>query len=156
VDILLFELEGQRYGLPADRIREVVRMVAITPLPHTPGVVEGVVNLRGEIVPVLDLRARFALPSRAPDPAQHLIFLTAGDRPVAIRVDDAQSLETVPDADLTPSSKLASSVAGAGSARYVDSVASTPDGVLVICDLDRFLSTEERATLEGALATSRG
>jgi purine-binding chemotaxis protein CheW len=156
VDILLFELEGQRYGLPAERVREVVRMVAITPLPNAPGVVEGIVSLRGEIVPVFDLRARFALPPRAPDPTEHLIFLTAGVRSVAVRVDSAESLESVSDEDITPASTLAASVGDGAAVRHVGSIATTSDGVLVIYDLDRFLSTEESALLDGALATSSG
>ena len=156
MDILLFELEGQRYGLPAERVREVVRMVAIADLPRAPRAIEGVVNVRGEIVPVYDLRARFELPARAPDPAEHLIVLTAGAGPVAIRVDVAESLETVPDGDVMPSSSLAASVGGATTARHVSGVAAMPDGVLVIYDLDSFLSIEESAMLDGALALSSG
>ena len=154
MDILLFELDGQRYGLPADRVREVVRMVAIAPLPRAPEIVEGVVNVRGEIVPVYDLRARFALPARAPDPAQHLIVLTAGARSIAVRVDVAESLESVPDAEMVPSSVLATAAGGARTARHLAGVAPTADGALVIYDLDDFLSTEESAALEGALVTS--
>jgi purine-binding chemotaxis protein CheW len=156
VDILLFELEGQRYGLPAERVREVVRMVAIAPLPRAPRAIEGVVNVRGEIVPVYDLRARFDLPPRAPDPAEHLIVLTAGAGPVAIRVDFAESLESVPDKDVSPASSLATSVGGVSTARHVSGVAAMADGVLVIYDLDDFLSTEESAALDGALAPSSG
>ena len=129
-------------------------MVAIAPLPRAPEIVEGVVNVRGEIVPVYDLRARFALPARAPDPAQHLIVLTAGARSIAIRVDVAESLETVPDAEMVPSSALGASIGGAGTARHLAGVAPTADGALVIYDLDDFLSTEESAALAGALVTS--
>lgn len=154
MDILFFELEGQRYGLPAVRVRQVVRMVAIAPLPRAPRAIEGVVNIRGEIVPVFDLRARFSLPARAPDPAEHLIFLTAGERAVAIRVDSADSLESIPDEDVTAASALAASVGGPDTARHVGGVAATIDGAIVIYDLDRFLSTEESAALDGALATS--
>ena len=156
VDILLFELEGQRYGLPAERVREVVRMVAIAPLPRAPRAIEGVVNVRGEIVPVYDLRARFGLSARAPDAAEHLIVLTAGAGPVAIRVDVAESLESVPDADVTPSSSLSASVGGAGTGRHVKGVAAMDDGVLVIYDLDEFLTTEESAALDRALVPSGG
>lgn len=156
MDILLFELEGQRYGLPAERVREVVRMVAIAPLPRAPRAIEGVVNVRGEIVPVYDLRARFELPARAPDPAEHLIVLTAGAGPVAIRVDVAESLESVADADVTSSSALAGSVGGVRSARHVRGVAATTDGVLVIYDLDEFLTSEESTVLDAALTLASG
>jgi purine-binding chemotaxis protein CheW len=92
VDTLLFELDGQRYGLPAERVREILRMVAISPLPGAPEAVEGIVNVRGEIVPVYDVRKRFGLPARAIDPAEHLVVLTCRDRAAAIRVGVAESL----------------------------------------------------------------
>ena len=156
MDILLFELGGQRYGLPADCVREVVRMVAITSLPRAPRVIEGVVNVRGEIVPVYDLRVRFNLPPREPDPAEHLIVLKVLAGSVAIRVDAAESFETVPDVDVTPPSSFADSLGGVATTRHVGGMAATADGVLVIYDLDDFLSTEESAALDDALALSGG
>ena len=63
-EVLVFEVEGQRYGLPTADVRELVRAVTITPLPNAPAVIEGVVNVRGRVLPVLDMRARFRLPAR--------------------------------------------------------------------------------------------
>ena len=72
-EVLLFTLEGQRYALPLEDVRELVRAVRLTPLPRAPAVVEGLLNLRGELLPVLDLRRRFRLPARR---------LSASDRKV--------------------------------------------------------------------------
>lgn len=152
MDTLLFELEGQRYGLPAERVREIVRMVAISALPGAPDAVEGVVNVRGEIVPVYDLRGRFGLPARAVDPAEHMVLLTSAGRAAAIRVDAAESLETIEDSAFTPVSALPDST----HTRHVAGVAATADGLLVIRDLDAFLSSSESAALENALSSARG
>src|SRR5947209_286603 len=92
LEVLVFEIEGRRYGLAAVVVRELLRMVAVVPLPGAPAVVEGVVNLRGAIVPVLDLRQRFGLPARPATPADHLIVAEADGRPVALRVDRAVEL----------------------------------------------------------------
>jgi purine-binding chemotaxis protein CheW len=152
VDTLLFELEGQRYGLPAERVREIVRMVAINALPGAPDAVEGVVNVRGEIVPVYDLRSRFGLPARPVDPSEHLVLLVSSGRSAAIRVDAAESLETIEDGAFTPLTALPESA----QTRHVAGVAATADGVLVIRDLDAFLSPSEASALENALSSARG
>src|SRR5437764_218583 len=68
-EILVFEVDGRRYGLPASEVRELLRAVAIVPLPLAGPAVEGVVNLRGRVVPVFDLRVRLGLPARAVVPS---------------------------------------------------------------------------------------
>src|SRR5262249_2567798 len=83
---------GRRYGLPATEVRELVRAVAIVPLPMAPPGVEGVVNLRGRVVPVIDLRARLGLASRPVAPSDHMIVVSLGERLAALRVDRALDL----------------------------------------------------------------
>src|SRR4051794_33042700 len=91
-EVLLFTLEGQRYALPSADVRELVRAVRLTPLPRAPDVVEGLLNLRGELLPVLALRRRFRLPPRPLSPMDHLIIARAGTRLVGLRVDRAEGL----------------------------------------------------------------
>src|SRR5437588_10594891 len=91
-EILVFEVDGRRYGLPASEVQELLRAVAIVPLPLAGPAVEGVVNLRGRVVPVFDLRVRLGLPARAVAPSDHLIVAQSGGRLVALRVDRALDL----------------------------------------------------------------
>src|ERR1700687_6141499 len=91
-EVLVFEVGGQRYGLPTADVRELVRAVAITPLPNAPAVIEGVVNVRGRVPPVLDVRPRFRLPPKPLDPSDHFIVASAGPRGVILRVDGATHL----------------------------------------------------------------
>src|SRR5437016_2215466 len=74
VDLVTFELGGQRYAILAADAVEVQRAVAVARLPRSPPIVEGVIDLRGALVPVLDVRSRFGLPPRPPVPADHLVF----------------------------------------------------------------------------------
>jgi chemotaxis signal transduction protein len=98
IEILAFEVAGRRFALPAHQVRELVRAVAILPVPDAPSI-EGVIDVRGEIVPVLDVRARYRLPAKGPDSADQLILATAANRMVAIRVDRALGLTRLePDA----------------------------------------------------------
>jgi purine-binding chemotaxis protein CheW len=145
LDIVVFEAGGQRYGLPAADVREVLRAAALTPLPGAPAVIEGVLNVRGAIVTVLDLRARFRLPPKVLEPSDHLIVATAGPRVVALRADRALGLVRLA-ADLVEDPRRL--VPGT---EYVAGVAPVEDGLLLIHDLRTFLSASEAATLDDAL-----
>ena len=144
-EILVFEVGGQRYGLPTVDVRELVRAVTITPLPNAPAVIEGVVNVRGRVLPVLDVRARFRLPAKALDPSDHFIVASAGPRGVILRVDRATHLALIEEASVQPPETL-----GPG-ATYVAGVAKLEDGLVLIHDLATFLSAAEASSLEEAL-----
>ncbi|HEU0052651.1 MAG TPA: chemotaxis protein CheW, partial [Longimicrobium sp.] len=100
MEILVFEVEGERYALDTGTVREVVRAVAVSRLPGAPPIVLGVIDVRGILVPVLDLRARFGLPPRAVDPAEHFVIAEAGERAVALRVDRTVGIAEVDDASV--------------------------------------------------------
>lgn len=143
---LLFALDDLRLALPLDQVRETVRAVAITPLAGAPGVVEGIVDVRGTVAPVLDLRARFRLPPREIALSDHLVLATAGGRLVALRVDRALDVHTLADGDLTPASASEAAFA------HLAGVARLSDGMVLIHDLERFLTQGEAEALAAALS----
>jgi purine-binding chemotaxis protein CheW len=144
-EVLVFEVGGQKYGLPTVDVRELVRAVTITPLPNAPAVIEGVVNVRGRVLPVLDIRARFRLPAKPLDPSDHFIVASAGPRGVILRVDHATHLALVDEASVQSPQTLGPS------ATYVAGVAKLDDGLVLIHDLTTFLSAAEAASLDEAL-----
>lgn len=146
VDVLVVELGGDRIGVMADRVVEVHQVVLPTALPGAPSLIEGAVNLHGQVVPVTDLRSRLGLPGRALHPDDHLVVATVKRRPVAFRVDRAVALTTVPADDLHAAAGVAPS------ARHLAGVATTRDGLLLIHDLDAFLSADEVASTDRLLA----
>lgn len=143
--VLRFTLGDATFGLAADSVREVTRAVAIAPLPKAPPIAEGVVNVRGELVAVLDIRQRFRRPPAPLHPDQHFIVARAGPRLVALRVDRVTDLIAVELAAITPG---AAAVPGAG---YVRGVATLPDGLIVIGDLEEFLDLDEGRQVDNAL-----
>ena len=145
-EVLVFEVAGQKYGLPTADVRELVRAVEITPLPSAPDVIEGVVNVRGRVLPVLDVRTRFRLPPKALDPSDHFIVASAGPRGVILRVDRATHLALVDERDIQAPQTL-----GAGT-EYVAGVAMLEDGMVLIHDLATFLSAAEAFSLDLALS----
>ena len=145
LEVLVFEVGGQTYGLPTVDVRELVRAVAITPLPDAPAVIEGVVNVRGRVLPVLDVRARFRLSPKSLDPSDHFIVASAGPRGVILRVDRATHLALVDEASVQPPQTLGPS------ATYVAGVAKLDGGLVLIHDVTTFLSAAEAASLDAAL-----
>ncbi|QRK10256.1 purine-binding chemotaxis protein CheW [Archangium violaceum] len=145
-EVLLFTLEGQRYALHMEDVRELARAVRLTPLPRAPAVVEGLLNLRGELLPVLDMRQRFRLPARPLSSSDHLVVAQAGSRRVVLRVDRAEGLLSLEPGSLdsTPGE-----LPGVG---YVAGALKLPDGLVLLHDLRTFLSEAEALELEEALA----
>ena len=145
-ELLVFDLDGRLYGLSSDVVVEVVRAVAVSPLPNGPRVVTGVMNLRGRLVPVFDLRVRFGLAPLPIEPSEHFIVADAGHRRVALRVDRVMKLAVVPQADLEPTEAVVSGT------EHVSGIAKLPEGIVLIHDLGAFLSEAERATLDRAMS----
>ena len=144
-EVLLFTLESQRYALPLEDVRELVRAVHITPLPRAPSIVEGLFNLRGELIPVLDLRRRFRRTPRPLQPSDHFIVTQAGPRAMALRVDRAEGMLTLEPGTLDGTPR---ELPGVG---YVAGVIKLPDGLVLVHDLRTFLSEAETLELEDAL-----
>jgi purine-binding chemotaxis protein CheW len=92
MDVLIFEIDGQRHGLPAADVQELLAALLVMPLPGAPDGIEGVINLRGEIVPVLDVRKRFGMATKPVALADHFIVVRTSDRALALHVDRAVEL----------------------------------------------------------------
>jgi purine-binding chemotaxis protein CheW len=140
--LLTFEIWQARFGIPLANVREIVRAVSILRLPRGPPVVEGVINVRGSLVPALDIRARFGLPPKAVEPSDHLVIASVKRRLVAIRVDRVTDLITVASGEVED---LNTVVPGSN---FVAGVAKLPDGLLLIHDLATFLSVTEAEALD--------
>jgi purine-binding chemotaxis protein CheW len=139
--LLLTLLADTRIGFPASAVREIVRAVAIAPLSSAPAVIEGAVNLRGVVIPVVDARGRLGMPARPNTPDQFLVILETSDRLIAVRVDDVDDMVEVPTADVQTSAGLSPAL------QHLAGVAATAEGTLVIYDPDAFLTQAERAVL---------
>lgn len=145
MDVLSFEVGGHRYALPVSSVREVLRATAIVPLPKAPPVVQGLINIRGELVAVLDLRTRFGSPRRPVQVDEHFVVVHAGTRTVALRADRAVGLLQVDSAALRPIEPVVART------EYVAGLATLPDGLVLIVDPAEFLSESEGVALSRAL-----
>ena len=146
LEIVVFALGQERFGLAVRDVERVLRAVASTPLPNAPAIVEGVVSLAGEPVAVLDLRGRFALPPKPVEITDMLIVTRAAGRRVAIRADRVAGVVKVAAADIRAAETVAPM------AVQIAGVAMLPDGVVLLHDPDAFLTQSEAVEL-AALTT---
>lgn len=144
--IVVFALDQGRYALALECVERAVRMVEVTPLPKTPEIVCGIVNVRGRLVPVINLRRRFGLPERATQLGDHLLIARSATRTLAMIVD---TVSGVAECDAVEVVASASVVPGTD---YIQGIAKLADGMVLIHDLDRFLSLDEAQSLDQALA----
>lgn len=145
--VLAFYVANSCYGLPLSQVVEVVRAVEITPLPKAPPVIEGVINLRGSVVPVFDLRARFGLPSKPVSLSDRFVIARTRQRMVAIRADRAEELIYPEHGDVTEMQRILRT------ADLVTGIVRHSSGLVLIHDLEHFLSHAEAMKLDAVLAT---
>lgn len=145
---VVFILDGQRYALHLSVVDRVAHMVHITPLAKAPDIVLGVVDMRGQIVPVINMRRRFRLPERNIALTDQLIFAHTERRPVALVAD------AVMDVVECPAQSLIAAQSILPGAEYLEGVAKLEDGLILVHDLDTFLSLEEDSSLDRALETA--
>ena len=143
--VVSFRVAGAAGAIDAAAVREVARMVRVTPLPGAPAPVEGVIVVRGASVPVIDLRARLGLPSRPATDADYLVVVATAHRTVALRVDDVDDVRDVPDHAIERAAGLVASAA------TVAGVVRLEDGLLVVHDADAFLSQAEADAIDRAM-----
>ena len=146
---VVFTLDEQRYALYLHAVRRVVRMVEMTYLPKAPEIVRGVVNVQGQVIPVVDIRKRFRLPEREPEPSDQLIIVNTARRSVALVVDAVEGVIEHSRQEMIALEKILPGT------EYIEGVIKLEDGLVLIHDLDKFLSLEEDKELTAALKKKR-
>lgn len=134
LQLVTFTLEGEDYGVAITSVQEIIRHRPPRPMPGSPMEIEGVINLRGRLIPVVDLRARLGVGGQVPEDAK-VVITELDERTIGIVVDDVREVMTVKLSDLeaAPESVLAN-----GSSA-IEAVAKVDDRLLVILDLVRLL-----------------
>ncbi len=156
VQLVTFRVGGEEYGVEIQRITEAVRPLKITPLPRMPEFVEGVVNLRGIIIPIVDLRKRFALSTIVDDPRKMRMLITKGAIPGAsgatpeallgLVVDSVQEVLHVPGKDIEPAPEAAKGPY----AGFITGMGKVGDRLIILIDITKILSQQERSALAEA------
>lgn len=145
VQLVIFRLANEDYGLPIQKVQEINRMVSISRLPQAPDFIEGIINLRGRVIPVVDLRKRFGLKDESRNDDTRIMIVDISGQTVGIIVDavnevvrmSASSIEPPP-----PSFILES--------QYIDGIGKLEERLIILLNIDRILTSRESIQLKEA------
>jgi len=146
--IVVFTIDELSYALSLTAVVKVIHAIEIRHLPKAPEIIIGIINVKGQIIPVVDIRKRFGLVAREIDLDDRLIIADTGKRQVAILVDSVTGIR-----DLVPG-QMSFARETLPFAEHISGVAKVDDGLILIYNLDRFLSLDEEMELEQALKTN--
>lgn len=134
-----FHLENEKYGINVMQVQEVLRVTEIAPVPGAPDYVLGIINLRGNVVTVIDTRKRFGLAPKDMDEATRIVIIESNDQVVGILVDSVAEVVDLRTSEI----EAAPNVGTEESAKFIQGVASHQGELLIIVDLNKLLTDEQ-------------
>ena len=134
-----FKLDNESYGINVMRVQEVLRYTEIAPVPGAPSYVLGIINLRGNVVTVIDTRTRFGLPTTERDDASRIVIIESDQQVVGILVDSVAEVVELRQSEIDS----APNIGNDESSRYIQGVASRDEDLLIVVDLNKLLTDEE-------------
>ena len=138
-----FQLDDEEYGIDILKVQEINRITEITKIPQSPDFVEGVINLRGNVIPIIDLRKRFNMPHKEYDKQTRIVVGEIGDRTVGFIVDAVSEIIRLPADKIEP----APNISADDKAEYILGVGKLDDKLLMLLDIDKILSGSEKDKL---------
>lgn len=146
--LVVFRLGPEAYGVDIGQVQGIERMQSITRVPHTPEFVQGVINLRGQVTPVLTLRTRFGLEATEHTKETRIVVvrMEGADTGVGLVVDAVEGVLRINSEQVEPPSELVASV----EAEYLRGIAKIEDKLLILLDLEKILTWQETRALQNA------
>jgi purine-binding chemotaxis protein CheW len=145
--LVIFELGSENYGVDIAAVEGIIKMQEITRLPHAPSFVEGITNLRGAVVPVVDLRKRFGLTAQEATRDTRIVVTNIGSTKVGLVVDAVTQVIRVAEDKIEPPPQMSVTINSA----FIKNIAKLDQQLVILLDLARVLSTEEKDQLTSAL-----
>lgn len=140
LQMVVFQLGGEEFGVEIMKVQEIIRMPEITQIPQSPDFVEGVINLRGRIIVVINLDKRFNLKSKEVDENSRIIVVEIGNNVVGMIVDSVNEVLRIPASSVDPAPEL---VMSRVSKDYITGVGKMDNRLLILLDLARVLDRKE-------------
>jgi purine-binding chemotaxis protein CheW len=147
---VIFELEGEYYGVPIAEVETIIKMQAVTRLPNMPGFLQGVTNLRGKVLPVVDLRSRFGMSCGAATDKTRIIVAALEAHHLGLVVDGVSEVMTVPAGAVEPPPSFTASV----NASFITGIARVGSRLIILLDLFKVLREDEQEALPAAAAVA--
>ncbi|NMC11679.1 MAG: chemotaxis protein CheW [Chloroflexi bacterium] len=141
--LVVFELANEHYGVDIAMVEGIIKMQQITAVPHAPSYVEGVTNLRGAVLPVIDLRKRFNLPPEDTTKNSRIIHIAIDNVKVGMIVDAVSEVLRVPEEAIEPTPPIVTTVDSA----FITGIAKIDNRLVILLDLGKVLSINEQEKL---------
>lgn len=139
-----FMLDGEKYGINVTQVREVLRNIEIAPVPGAPSYVLGIINLRGNVVTIVDTRARFGLSPLDIKQESRIVIIEIMDQSVGLLVDSIAEVADIPQSQI----ELTPNVGNDDSSKYIQGVHSRNGELLILVAVEKVLSDEQRADMD--------
>lgn len=147
LQLVTFQLGNEKYGIDIMEVKEIVRNQEVRPIPNAPAWVQGLLNLRGRIIPIIDLHERFQLTRLSVEDDESdpggIIVITAGGRELGIVIDKIIRVKTIDFSDMQAPPQMMSGIG----TEYIQSVVNAEDGYLIILNTRRLFSSRELQSL---------
>lgn len=142
--LISFMVGDEEYGIEILRVKEIIRSSEITPLPRSPSFVKGIINLRGDVIPIIDLRDKFGLDGSERTAATRVIVVDVDGRLVGMVVDSASQVVRIASDQIAPPPPIIGGI----STEYLKGVAKLNDRLVILLNIDKILSSDERIDLD--------
>jgi purine-binding chemotaxis protein CheW len=149
LQVVGFRIGNETFGVRIASVREIVRVPEITAVPSAPETVEGVINLRGKIIPVMDLRKRFGHVDLQPNKKNRILVVELDNKLVGLIVNAASEVLKIPPSDIEPPG----TVFAEGESSYVTGVAKLKGRLIILLDVDKLLHQQDVKRVEEAAET---
>jgi len=144
LQLVSFKIGNEEFGVDILKVQEINRMMEITTVPNAPEFVDGVVNLRGRIIPVIDLRTRLNMPRNEHDHNTRIVVVELSGKTVGFIVDEVSEVLRIPRSITEPPPEMVAGI----NAEYITAVGKLEDRLLILLDLEKVLSEEETQSLD--------
>jgi purine-binding chemotaxis protein CheW len=141
--VVSFRLGNEEFGVNILKVQEIMRLQEITRVPQTPDFMEGVINLRGNVIPIIDLRKKFVMESRESDNLTRIIVVNVQDKVMGIIVDAVEQVLRLTEEQVEPPPDVGLDAVK----EYLMGVGKLESGLLILLNLDRILTEEEKVEL---------
>ncbi|PWL56824.1 MAG: chemotaxis protein CheW [Desulfovibrionaceae bacterium] len=139
LQLVTFSIDEEEFGVNILKVQEIIRIMEITRVPRSPEFVEGVINLRGRVIPIVDLRRRFGLAAIAHDKDTRIIVIELNSLVVGFIVDAVSEVLRIPADTVEPTPPVAAGM----DSEYISGVGKLQDRLLILLDLDKLLTAED-------------
>jgi purine-binding chemotaxis protein CheW len=140
IQLVSFELAQEEYGIEVLKVREIIRTVSITHMPNSPAHIEGIINLRGKIIPIVSLRRKFGLEESDSDTRTRIVVMDVNGALMGFIVDSVSEVIRISSSEIQPPPPM---VSGGIDREYLTGVINQADRLLILLDLEKLFAQDD-------------